>query len=78
MRMKVAAPPLFIVAATNDQLGLAADSIKLYSKWIQAGKSAELHMYSKGGHGFGMRKQNLPSDSWIERFGEWLGLEFKR
>ncbi len=26
------APPLFIVAATNDQLGLAADSIKLYSK----------------------------------------------
>ncbi len=35
-------------------------------------------MYSKGGHGFGMRKQNLPSDSWIERFGEWLGLEFKR
>ncbi len=71
-------PPLFIVAATNDQLGLAADSIKLYSKWIQAGKSAELHMYSKGGHGFGMRKQNLPSDTWIERFGEWLGLEFKR
>ena len=29
-------------------------------------------MYAKGGHGFGMKKQNMPSDQWIERFGEWL------
>ena len=32
-------------------------------------------MYAKGGHGFGMRKQNLPSDHWIERFGEWLTVQ---
>jgi hypothetical protein len=31
-------------------------------------------MYAKGGHGFGMRKQGLPSDHWIERFGEWLAM----
>ena len=37
-----------------------------------AGHSAELHMYARGGHGFGMREQKLPADSWIERFGEWL------
>jgi len=66
------APPMFVVAATDDQLGLAPDSINLYNKWLAAGKSVELHMYSKGGHGFGMRKQNLPSDQWIERFGDWL------
>jgi len=35
-------------------------------------KPAELHLYSKGGHGFGMREQNLPSDQWIARFGDWL------
>jgi lysophospholipase L1-like esterase len=29
-------------------------------------------MYVKGGHGFGMRKQNIPTDNWIERFGDWL------
>lgn len=69
------APPMFLVAATDDQLGLAPDSIKLYSQWIAAKKSAELHMYAKGGHGFGMRKQNLPTDQWIERFGEWLSLQ---
>ncbi len=66
------APPLFLVAATDDQLGLAADSIGLYEQWTAAHKSAELHMYAKGGHGFGMRKQGLPSDQWIDRFADWL------
>ncbi len=66
------APPLFIAAATDDQLNLAGDSIQLYQQWTAAHKSAELHMYAKGGHGFGMRQQGIPTDHWIERFGEWL------
>jgi acetyl esterase/lipase len=69
------APPMFLAAASDDQLGLAPDSINLYNRWTAAHKSAELHMFSKGGHGFGMRKQNLPSDHWIDRFGEWLELQ---
>jgi acetyl esterase/lipase len=69
------APPMFIVAATNDPLGLATDSLKLYTKWLDAKKSVELHMYSKGGHGFGMKQQNLPSDRWIERFYEWMNVQ---
>jgi acetyl esterase/lipase/lysophospholipase L1-like esterase len=66
------APPLFICAATDDQLGLASQSSNLYNAWIAAKKEAELHMYVKGGHGFGMRKQDIPTDTWIERFGDWL------
>lgn len=66
------APPIFIAAATDDQLGLAPHSVSLYEKWLAAHKSAELHMYSRGGHGFGMRRNYLPSDEWIERFGDWL------
>jgi acetyl esterase/lipase len=69
------APPMFIAAATDDQLNLALDSVALYGKWLAAKKSVEVHIYSKGGHGFGMRKQNLPSDQWIERFGEWLRVQ---
>jgi acetyl esterase/lipase len=69
------APPMFIAAATDDELGLAPQSIALYQKWTAAHKSAELHMYSKGGHGFEMRQQNLPTDHWIERFSDWLQLE---
>ena len=69
------APPLFVCAASDDQLFLAPHSVNLYKDWTAAGKPAELHMYSKGGHGFGMRQQNLPSDKWIERFGDWLELQ---
>ncbi len=66
------APPMFILAATDDPLGLAPHSVSLYQAWAGAKKSAELHLLAKGGHGFGMRKQNLPSDHWIELFADWL------
>jgi predicted peptidase len=69
------APPLFILTASNDGLGLAPHSVDLYSAWLSAKKDAEIHMYARGDHGFGMRKQNLPSDKWIERFGEWLEVQ---
>jgi acetyl esterase/lipase len=69
------APPVFVAAATDDNLGLAPDSVALYEKWTNAHKPAELHMYAKGGHGFGMRTQNLPTDHWIDRFAEWLELQ---
>jgi lysophospholipase L1-like esterase len=68
------APPMFIVAATDDGLNLAPHSVNLYEQWVKAKHPAELHMYSQGGHGFGMKVQRLPSDTWIERFGDWLRL----
>lgn len=69
------APPMFIAAATDDNLGLAPVSVALYEKWTAAHKSAALHMYAKGGHGFGMRKQGIPTDHWIDQFAAWLQLE---
>jgi acetyl esterase/lipase len=66
------APPMFLAAASDDSLGLTMDSVDLYDRWEAAHKSVELHMYAKGGHGFGMRKQGTPSDEWIDRFGDWL------
>ena len=44
----------------------------LFSAWTGAKKSAEIHIYAEGGHGFGMSKLNLPSDTWVDRFGDWL------
>ncbi|MGA7752529.1 MAG: alpha/beta hydrolase [Candidatus Sulfotelmatobacter sp.] len=69
------APPMFIVVASDDQLGLVPTSIALYEKWTAAHKSAELHIYAKGGHGFGMRPHNLPTDHWIDRFADWLDFQ---
>ena len=66
------APPMFILAATDDPLRLAPHSLDLYRDWTAAKKPAELHLFAKGGHGFGMKKQNQPTDGWIERFADWL------
>lgn len=68
--------PLFLVHADDDKTVIAVrTSIRLYEAWKKAGASAELHIYSKGAHGFGMRPKNLPSDTWIERFWEWMKAE---
>ena len=72
MVMQKNTPPAFIAAATDDELHLVPMSINLYNKWLAAGNTAELHIYSKGGHGFGMNRHNQPSDTWIDRFGDWL------
>ena len=66
--------PIYVLAASDDNLGLATHSIHIYEKWLEAKQPAELHMYQKGGHGFGMRKNGLPTDNWIESFGDWLKL----
>jgi acetyl esterase/lipase len=67
------APPLFIAVASDDAIA-SVSSAKLYLDWKAAGRTAELHIYSQGGHGFGMTKRGLPVDGWVERFGEWLQL----
>jgi acetyl esterase/lipase len=69
------APPMLIVCASNDPLGLAKGSVELYSSMLEANKNVSLMMYSKGGHGFGMYPQGLPSDTWIERFYDWAQSE---
>lgn len=67
------APPLFIIHGGEDKLvNPYATSLRMYNAWIQAGIPAELHIYSKGAHGFGMWKTGLPADGWIDRFREWL------
>ena len=65
------APPLFTVIAQDDFL-LYRVVEGLYSDWTDAGRSAELHIYRRGNHGFGMVKQGAPSDRWINVFHDWL------
>lgn len=65
------APPLFLMVANDDPV-IRDGSIPMYSAWKNANLPVELHIYAKGGHGFGMTKQDLPTDHWIDRFYEWL------
>src|SRR6266516_3375856 len=68
------APALFIALANDDEIAVEP-SVALYRAWRAAGQPVELHIYAQGGHGFGMRKQGLPADHWIDRFGEWLQVQ---
>jgi len=65
------APAMLVICASDDPLGLARPSADLYTAWLTSGKNAGMHIYSKGGHGFGMKKQNLASDNWIFQFYNW-------
>lgn len=69
------APPMLVICASDDPLGLASGSVELYSSWLKIQKPVGLHMYAKGGHGFGMKKQGLPSDDWIQLFYDWAVAE---
>ncbi len=65
-------PPLFLAAADDDEQVDPRASVSLYSAWRSVGRPAELHIYSKGRHGFALIQQHLPSDDWIEHFWAWL------
>ncbi|MEZ5070695.1 MAG: alpha/beta hydrolase [Bacteroidales bacterium] len=69
------AGPLFTVCASDDGVGLAPGTVELYSSYLKKEIPAELHMYSRGDHGFGMKVQDLPTDGWIERFYDWAVAE---
>jgi dienelactone hydrolase len=65
------APPLFI-ATCADHMNVAAGCLALFESWKRAGGEAEIHIYGKGKGGFGMIKQNQPSDEWVNNFYRWL------
>lgn len=68
------APPMFFACALDDEV-VVPHASEICDAWRMAGKSVESHIYSHGGHGFGMRPQGLPVDGWIERFREWLDVQ---
>ncbi len=57
--------PLYLVSPQND-LFPSEEPFGLYTAWKNAGKEAELHIYSGVGHGFGMRKSGKNADTWID------------
>ena len=66
-------PPAFLVHADDDKLS-SAISVNFYLDLKKAGVSAELHVYSTGGHGFGMKDRPLPVTQWTQRFEEWMAI----
>lgn len=66
-------PPAFLAAAYNDRQDISEGLAEVYLRFKRTGVPAELHIYSTGGHGFGMRPANTrPVGQWMARFEEWL------
>jgi len=64
-------PPIFLAWAQDDALALDAVT-KFYDALKSAGHKPEAHIFSAGGHGFGVRKQGTSSDHWIDEYYYWL------
>jgi acetyl esterase/lipase len=64
-------PPVFMAWAKDDAVALAP-VVKFHDALVAAGQPPETHVYAKGGHGFGMKKQGTDSDHWIDDYAHWL------
>jgi acetyl esterase/lipase len=64
-------PPIFLAWAQDDNLVLGP-AVKFHDALRAAGHKPEVHIYSAGGHGFGLKKQGTTSDHWIDAFYVWL------
>jgi acetyl esterase/lipase len=64
-------PPTFIVQAEDDPVNV--ENATVYFLQLKAAKvPAELHIYAKGGHGYGLRRTELPVTTWPDAARAWL------
>ena len=64
-------PPVFLAWAQDDAMARGF-IVKFRDALESAGHKPEVHAFSSGGHGFGLKKQGTSSDRWIEIFHSWL------
>jgi dienelactone hydrolase len=65
------APPAFFTVAHDDRTN-GIEAAMLYLEYKKNDIAAELHICTKGGHGFGMRKAGHPINDWPQRCADWM------
>jgi acetyl esterase/lipase len=64
-------PPTFIVQAEDDPVHIENSTV-YFMQLKNAKVPAELHIYSQGGHGYGLRRTALPVTTWPQSVETWL------
>jgi len=64
-------PPSFIVQAEDDPVHVENATV-YFLQLKNAGVPAELHIYAQGGHGYGLRRTDLPVTTWPDSVLTWL------
>ncbi|MEO6815375.1 MAG: alpha/beta hydrolase [Edaphobacter sp.] len=65
-------PPTFLVQAENDYTAHVENSLIYFQALKDARIPAELHIFTQGGHGFGLRPTDLPISHWPALAETWL------
>ena len=65
-------PPTFIVQAADDRTVPIETSVKIFSILHSEKVPVELHIFEKGGHGFGLGKDNEPVSKWTMLCKDWM------
>lgn len=71
VRVTKQTPPTFVAVAADDHT-FATDSALLFIALKKAGVKAELHVFTHGGHGYGLRPTKFPVTGWPKLCGGWL------
>jgi len=71
MQVTKQTPPTFLVHAKDDGAVKVANSIAFYDALQKNGVPSEIHLYEKGGHGFGMNNKTS-EDKWMDWLKTWM------
>ncbi len=72
IRVTARTPPTFLVHAYDDDMNPVENSLLYATALRKAGVPAEMHVYAKGGHAFGLRKTGLSASGWPQLAEAWL------
>jgi len=64
-------PPAFLIHTEDDKTVMVANSLRFYEALQRNNVPAEMHLYPRGGHGFGLHN-NTTKDEWFDRLKNWL------
>jgi acetyl esterase/lipase len=64
-------PPTFIVHAEDDKTVPVMNSLNFYEALVRHGVPAELHVYPRGGHGWGLWN-SLSKEQWPDECQRWM------
>lgn len=72
IRVTSRTPPTFLLQAEDDPVDPVENSLVYHAELRKAGVPAEMHLYVKGRHAFGLRPTSFPITEWPQLVEKWL------
>ena len=72
LRVPAGTPPIFLAHGGDDLISPPEHSVVMYLALRRAGVPAELHVYARAAHDFGVRPSDQPCSTWTQSCANWL------